>query len=753
MMNLNARSLSKELTVGLFFLVFIVEGALLALVYTQQSNSLRLELEKRGDDAIASLTDILAVPLWNFDDEQIGRIGAIFVQDKAVHKLYIRDGQDTILYAYGSEKDEADTIRRERTIVYREQPIGRVELFLSLNQYRRELTLLRNIVLLMLAGSLVVIFIATGLLLRILLRGPLNSLQNGIDRAAMGDYSYGFSDIRHLELSDIAKRFGEMASKIHERELTLNRINQELAAEIEVRREIEERIRKSEAQSLALLNAIPDLIVRFDRDGCILDHHGSTEALHTADPDAVGRCLGDLYDTDTTQLFQRHIEKALGDKKMQFFEYTLERGSRNAYYECRIVSVTDHEVLCIVRNITRIKHDARERLRLEEQLRQAQKMEALGTLAGGVAHDLNNILSGIVSYPELLLMDLPEESPMRRPLTTIKNSGEKAATIVQDLLTLARRGVTAMEVVNLNDILEHYLSSPEMTRLKAYHPGVDIVSELDPGLLNILGSQVHLSKTVMNLTANAAEAMPEGGTVHISTSNRYVDLPVKGYDDVAEGDYAVMRIADSGVGISPEDMERIFEPFYTKKKMGRSGTGLGMAVVWGTVKDHKGYINIRSRPQEGTVLTLYFPATRQSVARPDQVVSLSDCAGGGESVLVVDDVQEQREIAAGMLRKLNYSVVTVESGEQAIEYMKTHAADLLVLDMIMDPGIDGLETYRRILENHPGQKAIIASGFSETDRVRATQRLGAGSYLRKPYTMEKLGLAVKRELEGNGSSP
>jgi len=380
-------------------------------------------------------------------------------------------------------------------------------------------------------------------------------------------------------------------------------------------------------------------------------------------------------------------------------------------------------------------------------LQQSQKMEAIGALAGGVAHDLNNILSGLVSYPELLLMDLPQDSPMRRPLLTIQRSGEKAAAIVQDLLTLARRGVAITEVVNLNDIVSEYMMSPEYERLKSYYGTAEVSADLEPGLLNTHGSPVHLSKTVMNLVSNAVEAMPEGGKVTVTTRNVYIDRPIQGYEDVNEGDYAVLTVADTGMGISSEDLERIFEPFYTKKHMGRSGTGLGLSVVWGAVKDHNGYIDVQSTEGEGAQFKLYFPATREESASEKEMVPSVTYAGRGESILVVDDVEEQREIAGSMLRKLGYNVASLSSGEEAIGYMKTHSVDLLVLDMIMDPGMDGLDAYREILKVHPGQKAIIASGFSETDRVKAARDLGAGAYIKKPYVMEKLGLAVKQAFD------
>lgn len=405
-----------------------------------------------------------------------------------------------------------------------------------------------------------------------------------------------------------------------------------------------------------------------------------------------------------------------------------------------------HIATVVIRDISERIRAEKEKTELEARLHRAQKMEALGTLAGGVAHDLNNILTALVGYPDLLLMEIPEDSPLRNPLLTIKDSGQKAAAVVQDLLTLARRGVVATQAVNLNDIVSEYLNSLEFNSLRSSHPDIGLEVSLDNGLLNIMGSPVHLSKTIMNLIGNAVESIAGAGKIGVFTRNKYVDKPICGYDHVQEGDYVLLSIVDSGIGMSREDLSRVFEPFYTKKRMGKSGTGLGMAVVWGTVKDHSGYIDLKSAPGEGTRCDIYFPVTRELPADRMPVVSVDDYQGT-ESILVVDDVPEQREIVDKMLTRLGYSVKTVSSGEAAVAYLENHSADLLVLDMIMDPGIDGLETFKQIRKLHPGQKAVISSGFSENSRVKEAQRLGAGAYIKKPYVMSTLAETVRKELD------
>jgi len=382
----------------------------------------------------------------------------------------------------------------------------------------------------------------------------------------------------------------------------------------------------------------------------------------------------------------------------------------------------------------------------EEKLARSRKMESMGLLAGGVAHDLNNVLSGIVSYPEVILMDLPADSKLRKPIETMQESGHRAAAIVQDLLTVARGVAITKEPLSLNDLIRDYLISPEFKELKLIYPAITIDVDQSTDLFNVRGSPVHISKAVMNLVSNALEAIEGDGHVTISTDNRYVDRPLRGYDEVKIGEYAVIAVRDNGSGISTDDLERIFEPFYTKKVMGRSGTGLGLAVVWNLMQDHRGYIDITS-DENGTAFELYFPITRDDLSDRDLSRPIDNFKGNQETVLIIDDEESQREISCKMMEILNYNAKSASNGEAAIQYLKANSVDLVLLDMIMEPGMNGRETYERIIKIHPNQKAIIVSGFAETDEVKEAQRLGAGKYVKKPFTLEQVGLAVKEELE------
>jgi len=502
----------------------------------------------------------------------------------------------------------------------------------------------------------------------------------------------------------------------------------------------------------SFMRHLPALAFMKDKNGRYIYLNQAYKTLYEIDQNArIGKKDDDLFPADVANQIIENDKKVIEKAKVLNSVEKVEFNGKTYYQKISKFPIFKGGQTIILAgiafDITDQMNAEKDAECLEEKLQRSQRMEALGLLAGGVAHDLNNVLSGIVSYPDLLLLDLPEESPLRNPILTIQKSGQRAAEIVQDLLTLTRRSVVQAEVLNLNPIISEYLSSPEHNKLISKHPSVSINSELEPDLLNIKGSSIHLKKSIMNLMSNAAEAQSMGGKISLSTQNRYIDRPMIGYDEFKEGDYVVFKIKDKGEGIAPDDLKRIFEPFYTKKVMGRSGTGLGMSVVWGTVQDHNGHINVESTEGEGTIFELYFPVTRGGITVEEQSITIDEYMGHQESILVVDDVKEQRDIAAELLHRLGYSVKTVPSGEEAVKYLINNAVDLVILDMIMDPGIDGLEAYRRIIKVHPKQRAIIASGFAKTERVHQARELGVGQYIKKPYTLEKIGLAVKVELK------
>jgi two-component system, cell cycle sensor histidine kinase and response regulator CckA len=520
-------------------------------------------------------------------------------------------------------------------------------------------------------------------------------------------------------------------------------------------------LKSSESSLKSILHTIPDIVFRLDYAGNFI-FVSPAICRYTKSPQSLlGRPIFDyVVQEDKAKAQHKLNERRTGGRATVDLEIRL-LFTKDASQEengPRYFSVSAEG---IYRNIDQdqkeflgtqgIVKDITDRKRLEGRLIQAQKMEVVGNLAAGIAHDLNNILSGLVSYPDLLLLEIPKDNPLYDKISVIQKSGQKAAAIVQDLLTLARRNIALSGISNMNSIITEYLDSVEFRRLQTKYPNIAIQTDLGESVMNIKGSAVHLSKVIMNLLHNALEAMPAGGKVVISTRNICLDATFEGYESIPAGEYVCTCVADNGVGIPHSEFNRIFEPFYTKKLTDKSGTGLGMTVIWATIKDHNGYLDIYSQEGQGTNLTFYLPATKEEIEASQGRIVLEDYIGS-ETILVVDDIAEQIDITRNILTKLGYNVLTARTGNEAISIIKKQPVDLVILDMIMPGGPDGLETYKEILQILPGQKAIITSGFSESERVREIQHLGAGIYVQKPFNMEQIGMAIRKALGSQTSS-
>lgn len=349
-------------------------------------------------------------------------------------------------------------------------------------------------------------------------------------------------------------------------------------------------------------------------------------------------------------------------------------------------------------------------------------------------------------------MQLPQDSKLRSYIQAIHASGQRAVAVVADLLTIARGVASVKEPAVLNDMIVAYLDSPEYRKLISQHPNIVCRTQLEPSLAAINCSPIHIRKCIMNLVSNAVEAIESNGSVILSTRNCKLDEPSARDIGLPSGEYAVFAVSDNGKGISTNDIEHIFEPFYTRKVMGVSGTGLGLAVVWNCVQDHGGTVQVSSRIREsfdnhGTIFELYFPALRgvQIVGEPPKDEP-ENMPGHGETILVVDDEPLQRDIAGQMLQALGYRSFSVDSGEKAIVFIQEHLVNLVLLDMIMDPGMNGRQTYEAMIRIRPGLRVIIASGYSESEDIRIVQKAGACGFLKKPYSMKQLGQMVREAL-------
>jgi PAS domain S-box-containing protein len=463
--------------------------------------------------------------------------------------------------------------------------------------------------------------------------------------------------------------------------------------------------------------------------------------------ESLGRSVTELFPAFEDFGFLESFRKVWHTGEPEYHPASFYKDARlEGWYDTRIYKLPSGEIVCLADDITTQKQDEEEKHAMELRLQRAQKMEAIGLLAGGVAHDLNNILSAIVGYPELLLLDLPQDSQLRQPLEATKEAGERATAVVADLLTVARGVASTKEPRDLNVLIREYLESPEFLNLKSCHPSIQFEQHLAVTLPAILCSPIHVKKSIMNLVINGAEAIEKEGTVSLVTRCHTPGKTWAHKHGLDPRDYVVLSISDTGSGIQEQDIDHIFEPFYTKKMMdNKSGTGLGLSIVWNAMQDHQGTVTV-SRNDNTTTFDLHFPATDQKIPAPNKPVRDMRLQGKGETILVVDDEPQQLNLARRMLELLGYEVACQSSGENALVYLQDHQVDLVLIDMLMAPGMNGRQTYEQMAKLKPGQKAVIASGFSESDDVKAALNLGVGGFIQKPFSIDQLGRAIHSAL-------
>ncbi|MDR3632126.1 MAG: response regulator [Desulfocapsaceae bacterium] len=424
-------------------------------------------------------------------------------------------------------------------------------------------------------------------------------------------------------------------------------------------------------------------------------------------------------------------------------EFPLEANVRFINFQGRPARV------CAIRDISERVRAEEEKLALHKKLLKADNLRSLGQMAGSVAHDLNNILSGVVSYPDLLLAQMQESDQFYAKIKKIQDAGKRAAAVVADLVMLARGGSSLTTVENINDIILSHLGSIEHCGRMANYPDVVIETDLQPDLHNTHCSNLHIQKILLNLLGNALEAVQRHGRIRISTQNcRCVNSLAPDPAPHRAGRYIKMSIADDGHGIPLKYAEHIFEPFYTTKIMGKSGTGLGLSIVWNAVRDHNGWIEVRDN-EPGALFEIYLPATLEKRSCMEGVGASRLLRGNGEKILLIDDEPEQNEILEKLVTSLGYKTFWVSSGEEGLAFLHSQPVDLILLDMIMGDGLNGRETYERILQIRPGQKVIIISGCSKNEDLLQAQALGVTQFLEKPVTLVKLSQALQRSFSRN----
>ena len=399
-------------------------------------------------------------------------------------------------------------------------------------------------------------------------------------------------------------------------------------------------------------------------------------------------------------------------------------------------------MMAIIADISDAKRAAMALQKSEEQLRQSQKMEAVGKLAGGVAHDFNNVLSVITGYTELLLLRLGRKNPARRELEQIHKAGERAATLTGQLLAFSRRQVLQLKPLQLPEVVENI---GKMIR-RLIGENIEFVTEASPDPWTVRADPSQVEQILMNLTVNARDAMPRGGRLVVSTENLFLESQLVERElTIPPGRYATLKIADNGCGMDEAILSRIFEPFYTTKEKGK-GTGLGLATVYGIVKQSNGFIRVESAPGAGTAFTVYLPVAvkEEDDAKEEPQSAVNRGLTGKETILLVEDEEMVRELATESLQRYGYTVLAASNGDKALSICEEYKEkiDLLITDLVM-PGMNGIELARRFLDSRPEIPVLFMSGYSEDAVEHLKDMTQRQSFLPKPITPTILSRKVR----------
>ena len=489
------------------------------------------------------------------------------------------------------------------------------------------------------------------------------------------------------------------------------------------------------ARNEALLNAIPDMMFLIDENFKIVDYHSNQpDSLYVKPEEFLNRKLDDFFPPHLVLNTKKKVSKVLLTGNPDTFNYNLEMNGSKKYFESRYVLCGDHQVLSIVRDISKRGEAEEEKKKLQNQLAQSQKMDAIGQLAGGMAHDFNNVLSGIMSAAQLL------QSPKRnlgdknlKYVDMIMKASINAADLTKKLLLFSRKKVTHSSIVDVKQIIRDIVDILKRTIDKK----ITIITEFENCALTIRGEASTIQNALLNMGINSSQAMPNGGEIRIICKKTLLDKAACNASlfDLEPGNFVEIEISDTGNGISQENLKKIFEPFYTTKEQGQ-GTGLGLSAVYGAIQEHQGEIRVQSKIDSGTLFTIFLPFSKKLKKDKKDVEELITGRG---TILLVDDEELNRILGKEILESLGYKVLLAVNGRNSVEIFKEKSShiDMVIMDMIM-PEMNGSEAFVKMKEIDENCKVIISSGFTKNENINKLLELGLVGVINKPYRISEL---------------
>ena len=531
--------------------------------------------------------------------------------------------------------------------------------------------------------------------------------------------------------------------QVKKRNLELEQINAQLNEQISVRKHVENMLRLSEEKYKKLVNSIEYFIVTCGQDGIItFVNDAFAKALGDKPEKFIGKSLVPYIPDSMRKNFEEMVEQVLNTGVSTEYDVDFEIKSERYYFHVNLQPLKEFDT--ISRQVLMVVADVTRRRNLEEQLRQSQKMEAIGKLAGGIAHDFNNLIAIIRGYSDIILSDMHEENELYESVLEIDKAGERAAGLVRQLLAFSRRQILQPKVLDVNQLIRDM----EKMLNRLIRENVEVWFRLDPDLGNIYADPGQIEQVIMNLVLNARDAIPEGGKISIETKCITAGDPIfKKNKFITAADYVMIEVRDNGVGIKKELRSKIFDPFFTTKEKGQ-GTGLGLSTVFGIVKQSKGYILLESEEGKGTSFKIFLPKVDEVISSTGRSLRLNKNLRGEETILVVEDEKSLRSMICKMLRANGYKVMEAADGAQALKVSEGYDGeiDLLLTDVVM-PGMSGKDLADLITDQRPGIAVLFMSGYTDNEIVHQGVLFPGTYFIQKPFTPESLGKKIRETLK------
>lgn len=718
------RSISKDLTIGLILVILIVSSFALVLAYYTSKKKAEAELHVKAEEYTDFIKNTLVLPMWNYNFEEVEAICRTYMQNDFIAGIQISDPRNQININMVKE-DAQPTVVRTIALVHHGLPVGQVMISLAydyLTRLNRQLFWSFALIILI---NLVTLVLLTGILLRMSLKRPLIRLNEIVGSYAAGEYHPSMQDVSHIELQPLVGTLEQMGRKIE----------QQMSA-----------IRKAEKKYRSIFENALEGIYQSTTDGQII----------SANP-AFAQILGyDSADQLIKGIFNIAEQHWLKANERQDFVRKLIKGDTVTAFETRMVRRDGQHIWVLVNGrpvydasgnllyLEGMVQDITEKVRLENQIRQTQKMEAIGTLAGGIAHDFNNMLGVIIGCTELAMDGMPNNSKAAADIERVLDAGLRAKALVRQILTFSRQSETEFKPLILTSFLKEVIKFLQTT-LPA---SIEMRLSPSPNNYTVLADPTQLQQVLLNLCTNSAHALsPKGGIIDISLSEQTITSPEnETTTDLAPGLYVKLTVQDNGPGIEQEHLHRVFDPFFTTKKVGE-GSGLGLSVVHGIVKSHGGTVSAESKPGQGTTMEVLLPSLDHPGFEPAPD-STEVAPEGTEEIFLVEDEPVLSDILSRILSGLGYQVRQFTNAAEAWDYFKGNSDrfDLVLLDHNM-PVISGIELAARINRLQPDLPIILFTGMNIDLLRQDAERAGVQNLINKPLNRIELALTIRKVLD------